>query len=135
MPEHPNAALVRRGFAAFRQGDLATLQELFAPEVVWHSPGSNPASGDYRGLEAVLAYMAHFGPSGASGLTLDLHDVTASDGHAVALIIDRGEVDGAPVTSQGGIVFNLTDGRVQEAWAFNYEQERYDSYWRDDSGS
>jgi len=31
-----NASLVRRGYAAFSTGDMATLSELFADDAVWH---------------------------------------------------------------------------------------------------
>ena len=32
-----NAELLREGYAAFGRGDLAAVQEIFDPEVVWHA--------------------------------------------------------------------------------------------------
>jgi ketosteroid isomerase-like protein len=39
MGSGDNADLVRRGYAAFSTGDMATLSELFASDAVWHVPG------------------------------------------------------------------------------------------------
>ncbi|MBI4260731.1 MAG: nuclear transport factor 2 family protein, partial [Actinobacteria bacterium] len=36
MDEHPNAGLVRKGLEAFGSGDMETVQELIADDVVWH---------------------------------------------------------------------------------------------------
>ena len=55
---HPNEDLVRRGYAAFSTGDIATLTELFADDLVWHVGGRSPITGDYKGKEAVLGFFA-----------------------------------------------------------------------------
>ena len=39
ITEHPNAALVRRGYAAFNTADIETLTELFHEDSSWHTPG------------------------------------------------------------------------------------------------
>ena len=49
MADHPNVELLRRGYAAHGAGDLDTVNELFADDVVWHvadgarSPATTPA--------------------------------------------------------------------------------------------
>jgi uncharacterized protein len=42
MAEHPNATLIRKGYAAFATGDMATLDALFANDVVWTVAGQGP---------------------------------------------------------------------------------------------
>ena len=37
--EHPNAALFRRGYAAFNAGDMDTIRELFDENITWHNGG------------------------------------------------------------------------------------------------
>ena len=44
---HPNEDLVRRGYEAFATGDMATLNEFFADDVVWHAPGRNELAGTF----------------------------------------------------------------------------------------
>jgi len=54
MTEHANAELFRRSYAAFQAADLDTVRSLLADDVVWHNPGSNHLSGDYRGVDAAI---------------------------------------------------------------------------------
>ena len=61
---HPNEDLVRRGFTAFGTGDIATLGELFADNIVWHVGGRSPITGDYKGKEQVFGFL----PSSPNGL-------------------------------------------------------------------
>jgi ketosteroid isomerase-like protein len=41
-----------RGYAAFSTGDMATLNDLFADDAVWHVPGRNSISGPKKGRDA-----------------------------------------------------------------------------------
>jgi hypothetical protein len=59
--EHPNAAVVRRGYEASNTADIATLTELVDESVVWHTPGRSPISGDYQGRDAVFGQFGRYG--------------------------------------------------------------------------
>lgn len=54
MSEHPDCALVRRGYEAFGKGDMETLSSLFTADVIHHVPGSSPISGHHKGRENVI---------------------------------------------------------------------------------
>jgi len=56
-----NIELVRRGYEAFNTGDMATLNELFAEDAVWHVAGSGVLSGTKQGRDAILAYFGELG--------------------------------------------------------------------------
>src|SRR6266487_5323652 len=55
---HPNEDLLRKGYEAFASYDLDTIQALFADDVVFHIPGKNPVSGDYKGKDEVFGFFA-----------------------------------------------------------------------------
>src|SRR2546430_13890793 len=96
---HPNEELVRTGYTAFGSGDMDTLRRLFAPDIVWHSPGRNPVGGDYHGVDQVLQLFGRLFELTGGTLRLELHDVLANDDHAVALVknpAERGGRAGAP---------------------------------------
>ena len=57
MPEHSNAAVVRRGYEAFASGDAETLAALIAEDAVWHVGGRNLFSDTYQGREAIFTYF------------------------------------------------------------------------------
>ena len=58
MSAQDDAELVRKGYEAFIAGDMVWLNEHLHENVVWHVPGHNVTSGDYRGRENVLGYFA-----------------------------------------------------------------------------
>ena len=58
MTEHSNVELTRRGYEAFAKGDLATLTELLADDVVWHVQGVGPLNGNYHGRDEVSVSSA-----------------------------------------------------------------------------
>ena len=53
---HPNEEIVRKGYQAFGEGDMDTLGSLYAPDAVHVASGSNPLSGEYKGVADILAY-------------------------------------------------------------------------------
>ncbi len=67
MAEHPNAVVARQGYAAFAAFDLDAIRNLFSDDVEFHVGGRNPFTGDYRGKDAVLSFLADL--TSASGGT------------------------------------------------------------------
>ncbi len=114
---HPHEDIVRRGYAAFAAGDLDTLRQLFAPDIVWHNPGRNPLAGDYHGVDQVLGFFGRLAEVTEGTLRLDIHDVLANDDHVVALLRSHAERGGRTVDSDDTHVFHLRTGRVTEFWA------------------
>ena len=85
MAEHPNAERIRRAFAAFAQGDMATMTELIAEDTVWHIPGRGPLSGDHWGRDTVFELFSRLVQGSEGTFTQELHDALGSDEHVVAL--------------------------------------------------
>jgi|SRR3990172_6047697 len=128
MADHPNVELVRRGYAAFGSGDMDTLRELIAADVVWHSGGHNPLSGDFEGLDATLGLFARFFEVTGGDMSQELHAVLADDEHAVALLKQHiGRPDGRSYDGNEVHVFHLKDGKVTEFWGFGSDQAASDA--------
>ena len=126
MAEHPNAILIRQFYATFSESDyVEKLKEIVAQEAVWHLPGRHPASGEHRGRDAVLAAMHYFDGS----VALELHDVTASDDHAVALLLATGDRKGRRYRAREVDTFHIRGGKIVEFWSFSEDQRLTDEYW------
>jgi hypothetical protein len=126
VKEHPNAALIKNMYAAFAtETYLPTLREIFSQDIVWHLPGTHPASGDHRGRDAVFAAMATFD----GFVQLELHDVVANDEHAVALLRATGHRKGKQYDALEIDTFHIKDGKVTEFWSFSEDQRMTDEYW------
>jgi uncharacterized protein len=113
---HSNEELVRRGIDAFGKGDMDTVRETFAEDIVWHSPGRNAFAGDYRGIDEVLGQFGRLFEETGGTFSLEIHDVLANDDHVVVLARARGERKGKTLDDDGVQIFHVKDGKVTESW-------------------
>jgi ketosteroid isomerase-like protein len=129
MAEHSNVGLLRKGYGAFAKGDVATLTDLFSQHMVWHQPGTSRVSGEYRGRDAVLAFLGRLAELSGGTFRVDLHDVLANDEHGVALSRETASRQGKQLDSLSVQVYHIIGGKITEAWSLIQEQRRYDEFW------
>ena len=126
---HPNEEIVRSGFDAFAKGDVDTLRQLFDQDAVWHVPGRSPLSGDHRGLDAILGFLARTMELTGGTFRADVHDVVANDEHAVALYVTRGEREGRTLESRDVLVSHIRNGKLAEAWLLSADLYAVDEFF------
>ncbi len=126
---HPNEDLLRRGYEAFGSGDMATLNELFSDDIVWHVGGRNPLSGDYEGKDAVFGFFAKTMETTGGSFRLELHDMLANDDHGIGLLVARGEREGKTLEDRGVQVLHFKDGKATESWFHPGDAYAVDEFW------
>ncbi len=121
-----NIESVRRFYAAGPADDDAARLAFASPDIVWHVPGANRVSGDYRGLDQVFRVMgAAMQP--LDRWEIDVVDVMGNRDLVFATVNVRAERYGRSVTTRAGHVFRLDDdARILEAWGFVGEQTALD---------
>jgi uncharacterized protein len=128
MAEHPNVTLTRKGFAAFAAGDMATLDRLFADDIVWHSSGRSFLAGDFAGKQAVFGSFARLAAA-TDSFQQEIHTIVADDEHAVALVTATASRAGKTAALRQTITFHLADGKVTEVWLSSLDQYAADQFW------
>ncbi len=126
---HPNEDLVRRGYQAFAEADMATLNELFADDIVWHAPGRNQLAGTYRGKNEVFANFVKVAELTGGTFKLDIHTVLADDEHVAVLARVTGEREGKTLDDNSVQIFHIRDGRVTEQWLYPGDTYAGDEFW------
>jgi uncharacterized protein len=126
MAGHPNVDRIRDGYAAFAKGDFATLNDLFAEDLLWHEPGRNQLAGDYSGREAVYQMFGRLMEITEGSFHLDLQSVFADDERGVSLVVTTASRDGRSVRSYDAHIFHLRDGKVVEFWNASTDPYAYD---------
>ena len=121
--------VIRRGFAAFSAGDMATLNELFTEDAVWHVPGSGALSGTKQGRDGILSFFGELMARSEGTLTVTLDDVVGGDTHTVAMNRNQATRGSETLQQDAVIVFALRDGRVSEARQFFDDTARNDAFW------
>jgi len=128
MPE--NAAIVRRGYAAFNAGDLKTLTELFGEDVAWHTPGTSPLAGDIAGREAVFARLGRYVAETGGTFRADLKRLlTDEDGRVVGIHHSVAERRGRHLDVYCCVVFELENGRIVAGREHVYDLDAWDAFW------
>jgi uncharacterized protein len=126
---HPNEDLVRRAYGAFATGDMDTLNELFADDIVWHAPGRNEIAGTFRGKDEVFANLQKNMELTGGTFRLDIHALVADDEHAVALLRARAEREGKALDDNTVQVFHVENGKLTESWLNPSDAYASDEFW------
>ena len=129
MGSADDAQVIRRGYAAFSAGDMATLTELFTEDAVWHVPGDGPISGPKQGRDAILSFFGELMSRSEGTLTVTLDDVVGGDHHTVSMDRNQATRGGQSLQQDTVIVFELRDGRVSQARQFFDNTAVGDAFW------
>jgi uncharacterized protein len=119
-----NIAIVRRMYT----GDEAERRNI-AQQIVWHVPGHNPVSGEYRGFDEYATLMpARMAPLSQWDFTLE--HVMVNGNYVMTTFRLRGERKGRTIDIGGGHLMRLTaDGKVVEGWGFSNDQDALDAFF------
>jgi len=124
---HPNEELLRRGKEAFLRGEVETAKEILADDFVCHTSGRGPFAREYRGRDAFFGFIAKVRELSGGTYRQELHDVAATDEHAIAIVIVRAERNGKSVEYRSAEVYHVRDGKATEAWFLNDSPD--DEFW------
>jgi uncharacterized protein len=128
---HQNEAVVRRfvdAMVARNPGDIA---DCFSDDVVFHIMGQHALAGDHRGKHQVMTRLFQAWEEAFGGLEVDLHDVLANDEHVVVLSDRRATRDNRAVDMRGAGVYHVRDGKIAEAWLFEWDPYAIDAFLSD----
>jgi ketosteroid isomerase-like protein len=125
-PEHPNAALLRRLYAAYAARDKDTICELIAEDCTWNIPGRGAKAGTHTGRDSILELFRDLMRQSKGGATIELHDVLANDTTAVALQTGTATIDGRTSALKEVLVHTIRDGRVVDMWEYQFDLYAFD---------
>ncbi len=100
-----------------------------ATDIIWHVPGHNPVSGEYRGFDEYTQLMpARMAPLTRWDFTLE--DVMVNGNYVMTTFRLIGERNGQMVDLRGGHLMRLTpEGKVVEGWGFAQDQDALDRFF------
>jgi ketosteroid isomerase-like protein len=125
--EHPNAALLRRLFAAFGK-DPKAISAALARDVVWHVPGSTAMSGEYRGRRGVVEFLRRTGLETGGTYRSQLQTVMADDDWGLAVYRASGTRNGIELDIDQALVLRFADGMITEVTAVPLDSA-FDRFW------
>jgi len=108
------AAKIGAAMDALNNEDYEAFGAMIADDVVWHTIG---AAEPVRGKAAMAEGLG--GGSSDFKITAELHDVTASDDHVIALVKAHATRGSQTLDYNTAEIFHVKDGKITERWAFS----------------
>lgn len=125
--DHPNVAIVQRYYQAYGSGDLATVREIFTPDITWTIPGHHPLAGTKRGVDEVLAFFDQLAKAQfrAEVLFLGGNDAYVVDVHRGWSNLESGE----NIDELWALLFRIENDQIVEAVNFPGNQYAADAFF------
>jgi ketosteroid isomerase-like protein len=115
--------------AMYAGGSTEALEEMLAPDVIWHVPGRSPIAGDHRGRRAVLDYFAQRKARADGAIEITQHAQLAHADTLVQLADGHATLGGHEHTWRTAGVYRVAGGRIAEAWLIPVDSEAFDLAW------
>jgi uncharacterized protein len=125
---HPNEEIARSATEALSKRDMETFFGLQADDVVLHFPGRGPMAGDYQGREGMARLFQQQAQVLDAPPEIEIHDVLASDDHAVILNRVRATKGGQTSEQQQVVVMHIEGGKITETWLQFSDQQALDEF-------
>jgi ketosteroid isomerase-like protein len=121
--------------AFYAGGPDGPLREVLAEDVEWHVPGRNAIAGDYRGIDAVLAYFARRRDLAARTFRMQPGDVLVGEGDRVAVLTNGvAEIGGREERWSTVGLYRLARGRIAGCWLLPLDAAAFDRIWAGPGG-
>lgn len=105
-------------------------RELFSADLVWHVPGDNPVSGEYRGDEYFTTMVERMSPLHEWAFTVKDVLFNVADRAALVHFDLSGKQRGVVIETDGYHLIRLTDdGLIREGWGFTRDQDQLDAFF------
>ena len=129
MTEHPNVEVFRQVYASFTSGDMDRLAELIAQDVLWHVPGKNRISGEYRSRDAIFGCFNKIFELSEGTYAPKLINILANDQHTVAILHATARHAGKTLDQDYAFILRIEDGQVIEVWEAWTEGAAWEEFW------
>jgi len=129
MADHPSLLLMKRTLDAFSSGDMATLAQVFAKDVVWHVPGTSFLAKSYQGQEEVFGFFGQLMELTGGTFRVESLDMLANDRGGI--FVDRltAERDGKSLDVRLVLHVSIKNGQIVEGFDHFHQEHIWDAFW------
>jgi ketosteroid isomerase-like protein len=121
-------ALVQRMTEAFLKGDIATVQDCRAEDIIWRFPGHSMIAGVFRGKEAVLKHLSE--PRQCGGrLELTPRAFFGDEKYGAVLYEIASTRNGKTLTETRVMLCKIENDKVVETRVYPEDQYALDEFW------
>jgi uncharacterized protein len=120
---HPNAVLLEKVYANYSKGDISAVLDACADEITFQVAGKSKLAGKFTKATFKDKFVIPMKELTGNTLKLEVHDVMASDRHAVVLASNFLERNGEKIQLRTVHVWRFENGKPV-AW-YEYPRDMY----------
>jgi uncharacterized protein len=124
-----NAAIIRKAYEDFAQGNIPAVFAAFDAGITWHVPGHSPLSGDYTGHDKIGGFFQRTMELSGGAFSIAVHNVLAEDDLVVALVTVSAQRNGLSASFPEVHVWRMKDGKATEFLEYQGDEQREDRFW------
>ena len=124
-----NAAIIRKAYEDFAQGNIPAVFAAFDAGITWHVPGHSPLSGDYTGHDKIGGFFQRSMELSGGAFSIDVHNVLAEDNLVVALVTVNAQRNGLSASFPEVHVWRMKLGKATEFREYQGDEQREDRFW------
>jgi ketosteroid isomerase-like protein len=126
-----DVAVVRAGFEAVANGDLAAFRDQFHADATWNHRNDDRLGGVHRGGDAIVAFLAEsMTLTGGTLRAMPLSILTDGDGRvAVVTVVSGTRPDGRAFDDRQILLFTIERGRVRSVDQFVGDPKAVTAFW------
>lgn len=127
--KHPNITVLEKLYADFAKGDFPAVLAACADEITFQVAGKSKLAGKYTKANFVPGFVAKLGELSGGTLKVEVHDILASDRHAVVLASDFLTRNGKQIQLRTAHVWRFENGKPVAWYEYPRDLYQYDEIW------
>jgi ketosteroid isomerase-like protein len=124
-----NAAIIRKAYEDFAEGNIPTVFATFDSSITWHVPGHGPLSGDYTGHDQIGAFFQRTMELSRGTFSIDVRHVLAAGDLVVVLVTVNAQRSGVSASFPEVHVWRMKNGKAIEFREYQGDEQREDRFW------
>lgn len=110
-------------------GDDGPLRAVLTEDVRWFVPGRNRLAGEYRGVDAVMAYFDRRRELSHRTFRLLTREILVGEDHLAALTDGCAVIGGSEQRWSTVALYRLAGDRIAECWLLPPDPAAFDALW------
>jgi ketosteroid isomerase-like protein len=127
--KHPNATLLEKLYADFAKGDLPSVLAACSDQMTFQVPGKGKLAGKYDKQGFAQNFATKLFELSGGTIKIEVHDILASDRHAVVLATDHLTRGGKPLEYRTAHVWRFEGGKPVAWYEYPRDLYQYDAIW------
>ncbi len=129
MQQHANAKLLEQLYADFGKGDMPAVLAACADNITFQISGKSKVAGKYTKADFASGFVSKLMELSGGSLQVEVHDILASDRHAVVLVSDHLTRKGEKIQIRSAHVWRFENGKPVAWYEYPRDMYQYDLVW------